>query len=79
MTLTINLPDEIANRLIALPQSQRDLLIANALSDLWDTEDDLRLAEEVAINRGIAEFETGQTMLHETFTARWDEFREQAR
>lgn len=39
MTLTVTLPDEIANRLVALPPSECDSLIADALSGVWDAED----------------------------------------
>lgn len=79
MTLTVTLPDEVAARFVTLPQAERDSLIADLLTDAWGVEDDLRLAEEAAIERGIAEFEAGQTMSHETFTEKWDAYRARAR
>ena len=79
MTLTVILPDTIARRLVLLPQSERDSLIAELLADVWDTEDDLRLDDEAAIRRGVADDEAGQFMSLETLIARMDEHKARAR
>jgi len=75
MTLSITVPDSIATRLIALPQDERDSEVADALALKWNADDELTDEQEAAINRGIEEFEAGQTMSHEAFTAKWNEFR----
>ncbi len=79
MTLTVTLPDEIANRLVALPPSERDSLIADALSDVWDAEDYLRLDEEAAIRRGVADDEAGRFMSFETLVTRMEDYKAKAR
>jgi predicted transcriptional regulator len=67
MTFTVTLPDEIANSLVTLSPSERDALIGDALSDVWDTEDDMRLEEEAAIRRGIADDEAGRFVRFTSF------------
>lgn len=73
MHVTLDLPDEVASRLIALPQEERDQFAAAALTEAWSVANETRLAEEFAIERGIADYEAGRTMTLDELQARmWE-------
>ena len=73
MNVTLDLPDEVANRLIALPQGERNQFAAMALTEAWSAANETRLAEESAIERGIADYEAGRTMTLDELQARMRE------
>ena len=79
MTFTITLPDEIARPLVPLSPTERDSYIADLLADARDAEDDLHLAEQEALQRGIADDEAGRFMSYETLVARMEEYKAKAR
>ena len=71
MTLTIDLPEQVALRLLALPSGERERFTTDALLDAWEGEEDdslisssplpeLTVEDMEAIWRGLAESDAGK-------------------
>lgn len=77
VTLTLDLPDDLANELMSMPEAERNRYVAVAMvrgADLVVDENDQDIAptsEEdlAAIGRGLADSDAGRVMDADTFFA----------
>ena len=72
MTLTIDLPDELASRLMALlPEEARERFAVSAIEEALLAQERDSAECMVAVEEALAEMETGQSISLEAEKARW--------
>jgi len=75
-TFTLDLPDELAERLAELPKAEVNAFAANMLTQLVQADDDLDLELDAdtiaAIEEGLDDVEAGRTIPFEQVRAEWD-------
>lgn len=74
MTLTIDLPDELASRLNALlPEEERGRFAVSAIADALLAQERDSAECNAAVEEAIADMETGRTISFEDEEARWQQ------
>lgn len=73
MTLTIDLPDELARRLNELPEEERGRFAVSAITEALRAEEQDAAECQAAVEEALDDVETGRTISLEDEQARWQE------